>query len=125
MKKYNVSKIMKRAWEIKKEEDRKALNKLYNRNEFRELKENEKVLFSECMKLAWDEAKKAVIISEKYDVSYNEAMIIAEKDSELTSEFGGNVKWNIWRKYGRNRAYYTVSTRSNYANNKKNNYVEL
>lgn len=125
MKKYNVSKIMKRAWEIKKEEDRKALNKLYNRNEFRELKENEKVLFSECMKLAWDEAKKTVIISEKYDVSYNEAMIIAEKDSELTSEFGGSVKWSIWRKYGRNRAYYTVSTRSNYANNKKNNYVEL
>ena len=125
MKKYDMSKIMKRAWEIKKEEDRKTVNRLYIRNEFRELRENEKTLFSECMKLAWDEAKKAAIISEKYDVSYNEAIIIAEKDSELTKEFGGSVKWNIWRNYGKNRAYYTVSTKSNYANKKKNNYVEL
>lgn len=41
MKKYDLSKIMKRAWEIKKE--------------------NKKNIFSICLQLAWEEAKKAVV----------------------------------------------------------------
>ena len=40
MKKYNLSKIMKRAWEIKKED---------NKN-----------IFAICLKMAWEEAKKGV-----------------------------------------------------------------
>lgn len=37
MKKYNLSKIMKRAWEIKERADRKTKNSNWNRNIFRAL----------------------------------------------------------------------------------------
>ena len=108
--KYNLAKIMKRAWQIKKEEDRKALNRAYNHNR-RTVEDTEKALFSECLKIAWEEAKNVENLS--------------EKETELKIEEGGEVKWNIWRKYGKNRAYYTVSTRSNYADRKKDNFVEI
>lgn len=49
--------VMKRAWEIKKEADRKTKNQLLNHNIFRELKDSEKAIFAICLKMAWDEAK--------------------------------------------------------------------
>lgn len=45
MKQYNVSEIMKRAWEIKKE--------------------NNDNIFSLCLKMAWEEAKNPVMKAEK------------------------------------------------------------
>ena len=57
--KYDLRKIMKRAWEIKELVDQKTKNSLLNRNIFRELKKEEKALFSECLKEAWKEAKRA------------------------------------------------------------------
>ena len=57
--KYNLKKIMSRAWEIKELVDQKTKNSLLNRNIFRELKKEEKALFSECLKEAWKEAKRA------------------------------------------------------------------
>ncbi|AXH78252.1 MAG: hypothetical protein [Circular genetic element sp.] len=43
MKKYNLSNIMKRAWEIKKENEERFLG--------------QKVLFASCLKMAWIEVK--------------------------------------------------------------------
>ena len=54
----NLSKIMTRAWEIKKEEDRKTKNRKMNHNDFSELKDSEKAVFSICLSMAWEEAKK-------------------------------------------------------------------
>lgn len=56
--KYDLKKIMTMAWGLKKEYDRKAKNSKWNRNDFSPLKEEEKALFSECLKIAWEEAKK-------------------------------------------------------------------
>lgn len=42
MKKYNLSRIMKRAWEIKERADRKTRNSLYTRMIIREMEESEK-----------------------------------------------------------------------------------
>lgn len=123
--KYNTKDIMKRAWEIKKEADRSAKNALYNKGVVRELEPSEKAVFSACLKMAWAEAKAAESIAEEYQVSYKEAAVMAAKESELKSEFGGNVTWSIWRKYGKNRAYYTVDSRSSYQNKDKRNFVEL
>ena len=56
--KFDLSKIMRRAWEIKKEADRKVENSKLNRLDFSELKESEKAVFSICLEMAWEEAKK-------------------------------------------------------------------
>lgn len=125
MKKYNLSKIMKRAWEIKEAADRKSCNQLRNHNVFRELEESEKAPFSICLKLAWEEAKKAVEYAEKLNISMDNALVITAKETELIRDYSGNVTWKIWKNYGKFRAYYTVDTRSKYANNKKSNFVEL
>lgn len=125
MKKYNLSEIMRRAWEIKKEADRQSKNNLWNRNDFRELEESEKAPFSACLKLAWSEAKKAVEYAEKLNISVENALIVVAKETELGRDYSGKVTWKIWKNYGKFRAYYTVSTRSKYANNKKDNFVEL
>lgn len=125
MKKYNLSAIMKRAWEIKKESDRKVRNQLYNLYIFRDLEDSEKAVFSECLKMAWAEAKKAERIAEKYNVSIENAFKMARTETILTLEYDGTVSWKIWKNYGKYRAYYTVSTRSRYANSKKDNYIIL
>lgn len=125
MKKYNTKIIMKRAWEIKKEADRKALNALYNNGIIRPLEPSEKAVFSECLKMAWAEAKRAESLAEEHHVSYKSAAKMAAKEAELKAEFGGNVTFKIWSKYGKNRAYYTVDSRSSYQNSDKKNFVEL
>lgn len=117
--------VMKRAWEIKKEADRKTKNQLMNHNIFRELKDSEKAIFAICLKMAWDEVKKAVEYSEEYEVSMDNALEMVEKETELVTEYGGEVLWKIWKNYGKCRAYYTVSKRSKYANSKKDNFVTL
>lgn len=117
--------VMKRAWEIKKEADRKTKNQLMNHNIFRELKDSEKAIFAICLKMAWDEAKKAAEYSEEYEVSMDNALEMVAKETELVTEYGGEVAWKVWRNYGKCRAYYTVSTRSKYTNSKKDNFVAL
>lgn len=125
MKKYSTKMIMKRAWEIKKEADRKTKNALCNKNIVRPLEPSEKAVFSECLKMAWAEAKRAEAIAEEHQVSYEAAAKMAAKEAELKEEFGGNVTFKIWSKYGKTRAYYTVDSRSSYQNSDKRNFVEL
>lgn len=115
--------VMKRAWEIKKEADNRTRNQLLNHNIHRELEESEKAIFAVCLKMAWEEVKKASEIAQRYDVTIENALVMAEKETELNRE--GTVTWRIWKNYGKYRAYYTVSGRSKYANNKKDNFVEL
>lgn len=127
MKKYNVAKIMRRAWEIKKEADRRMRNSLYNRMIMREMEESEKAIFGECLKLAWEEEKKSVELAEKYKVKKEEAEEMAKEETELAMDAKGEVevRWNIWTGYGYRRAYFRVAGWSKYRNNKKTNFVEL
>lgn len=59
--KFDLAKIMTRAWEIKKEADRKVKNSKMNHNDFSALKESEKSVFGICLEMAWEEVKKAVV----------------------------------------------------------------
>ena len=59
MKKYNLSEIMKRAWEIKNE--------------------NSKNIFAICLKMAWEEAKKG---ESKLTVEEYNAMLLKIKNLE-------------------------------------------
>lgn len=127
MKKYNLSKIMKRAWEIKNTSDRKAKNSNWNRNIFRSLEESEKAPFSECLKLAWAEEKRSLELADEYNVTKAAADVMAEEETELSMKEGSKVevKWNIWTGYGYKRAYYKVSGWAKYRNNKKDNFVSI
>lgn len=127
MKKYNLSSIMKRAWEIKRTADRKTKNSNWNRNIFRELEESEKAPFSECLKLAWAEQRRSLELAEKYNVTKEEADIMAQEETFLSmeEEDDAEVRWNIWTAYGYRRAYYKVSGWSKYRNSKKCNYVSI
>lgn len=127
MKKYNLSKIMKRAWEIKNTADRKAKNSNWNRNIFRSLEESEKAPFSECLKLAWAEEKRSLELADEYNVTKVAADVMAEEETELSMKEGSKVevKWNIWTGYGYKRAYYKVSGWAKYRNNKKDNFVSI
>ena len=125
MKKYNLSEIMKRAWEIKAEYDEREKNILLNHNIFRELEESEKALFSECLKMAWKEAKRANEIEEEYKIKHVNAARMAKKETRMVmAKECGRITWKVWRNYGKCRAYYTVSNWSRYQNN-KGHYIEL
>lgn len=124
--KYNVTYIMKRAWEIKKEADRKTRNKISGRERvFRELKQEEKTVFSECLKLAWKEAKRALELKTDLEVSKENAELIAETEGNLKLEGHTGIRWTIWEGYGHIRAYYKCADMSKYWNNKKDNFIEL
>lgn len=126
MKKYDISKIMKRAWEIKRSEDTKKHNSVLNlESAYRELREDEKALFSECLKMAWKEAKRACDIEEEYSVSKEDSMKMSKKETELKSEGHYGITWNIWSRYGYCRAYYKCADNSKYQNDKKDHYVNL
>lgn len=125
--KYDLRKIMKRAWEIKELVDQKTKNSLLNRNIFRELKKEEKALFSECLKAAWKEAKRASELEKELKIKREQSERLAKKETELSmKEYRDlSVSWNIWNGTRVSRAYFRVSSWSNYANSKRYNYVEL
>lgn len=73
---------------------------------------------AEIMKRAWE-------IKRKLNNTLGEALkmswILAKKALELKEEHcrpEGKVDFNLWANYGKVRAYYTCSWRSNYQNNK-------
>lgn len=81
--KYNLSGIMKRAWEIKKE--------------------NGKNIFGICLQIAWVEAKN----------SNNESLedkIARLAEEKLSYKYCGHYKvvTNDWKKYGKDRTYIIV-----------------
>ena len=92
--KYNLSKIMKRAWEIKKEEDRKTKNMKWNHNDFSELQESEKSSFGICLEMAWEEVKKE---SNKITVANTTTakvkdLFLVKKCGREVSNFGDTIE---------------------------------
>lgn len=84
--KFDLAKIMRRAWEIKKEEDRLSRNRKMIHNDFSALKESEKAVFGICLAIAWEEAKKS---SEK-ETNLDNVMVI--KEWFLNKKFGKEVR---------------------------------
>lgn len=91
--KYNLSNIMKRAWEIKKE--------------------NEKNIFAICLQISWDEAKK-----ENEESLEDKVIRLAEE--KLSYRYCGHCKViaNLWQKYGKDRTYISVRFYTNAWNQK-------
>lgn len=119
---------MQRAWEIKKRADKKAKKSLWDGQKgkyIRELLPEEKAIFSECLKMAWEEAKRAAKLTEELEVSQENAEWIAEYETRLKMSGESGITWRIWSGYGYYRAYYRCASKSNYANNKKDNYIDL
>lgn len=124
--KYNKKEIMKRAWEIKKEADRKAKNDIAARTGcLRELRPEEKAIFGECLKAAWKEVNRAEVLTEELNISMGDALRLAQKEYEISLGHDYGVTWKLWSNYGKKRAYFRVASWSNYANNKSYNFVEL
>lgn len=110
MKKYNLSNIMKRAWELVKKLG---------------------VTISEGLKNAWAEAK-AVAVEENLRTKVIKA--IESLISEAADVYEYRVSENVWEKYGKSRTYFKViETRANskhyvsydcgYVDNKTETYV--
>lgn len=129
--KYDRKEIMKRAWEIKKDADRRILhNIIIVEPARRELKSEEKAIFSECLKLAWAEVRKANELVEKLNISVENGLRLAKKEYELsatdwTVSSVNDISWKLWSNYGLKRAYFRVRGWSKYANSQKYNFVEL
>lgn len=91
MKKYNLSKIMKRAWEMKKNWNCRALT------------------FAQCLKRAWEEAKadnrkedkkSEKAIKEKFEKCIK--ILKMEKNGNRISDY---LTFSLWEKYGKRRVY--------------------
>ena len=85
MKKYDLSKIMKRAWELVKKAG---------------------MTISSGLRKAWEEAKK--MKKSKLDEMYDNlnSMIF---NSSISSKNRQEVSVNIWEKYGKKRAYLNIN----------------
>lgn len=91
--KYNKAQIMKRAWEIKKEDD--------------------SYIFGLCLKMAWNEARGEGTMTQR-EKDEKEAM-------EIASGYCGHVKLHEtrWQKYGKDRTYVEARVYTNAWNLKR------
>lgn len=89
--KFDLRKIMKRAWEIKKEADRKTKNSKWNRNDFSELKSEEKSVFGICLEMAWEEVKKVVVETAKSGNTIKE-WFMKEKFGKEVENFSNTIE---------------------------------
>ena len=120
------SEIMKRAWEIKKDIDLKTKNNFsIIESRPRDLKPEEKAIFGECLKMAWQEAKEEANMSKELEVSHEEYLKIAAKKTELllAGEYG--IRFIIWCNYDKKRAYWKCDSYSKYQDFKKDHYINL
>lgn len=88
MAKYNLSKIMTRAWELKKE--------------------NTENIFGECLKMAWSEAKGITVT-----VKSQKELLLEKLEEKIAYcneryNFNYNLVTNDWVKYGKDRTYFAV-----------------
>lgn len=92
MKKYNLSGIMTRAWELKKT--------------------NTENIFSVCLKMAWDEAKGLTTTESKKELLINK---LEEKIAFCNKAylFKYTLAVKDWTKYGKDRTYFAVYETSN------------
>ena len=92
MKKYNLSKIMKRAWELKR------CNRCYT--------------FSKCLHLSWDEAKRERKAAEEAE------KLAAMKGTQFKQNMEITVGYTTytlrrWQSYGKDRIYINVNAHRN------------
>jgi hypothetical protein len=85
MKKYDLSKIMKRAWELKRSWNCRALT------------------FGECLKRAWSEAKEAVKVNNLFGIKFVNGMNITVN--------GITCQLRRWTKAGYDRIYVNDGSR--------------
>ena len=114
--------ILKRAEEIKEDRDRRSRRSWRNIHEFGDMPDAWEADIKDCIALAKEEEHKIKPYMEKYGVIKSEAEKMAQFE---TLHDGATVSWRIWRKGGYNRAYYTISGRSAYQNNKKDNWINI
>ena len=114
--------ILKRAEEIKEDRDWKCRRSWRNIHEFGDMPDAWAADIKDCTALAKEEEHKIKPYMEKYGVIKSEAEKMAQFE---TLHDGATVSWRIWRKGGYNRAYYTISGRSAYQNNKKDNWINI
>lgn len=112
--KFDLSYIMKKAWDIKRKADTEVRNRKFNHNDFSPLADSEKALFSECLKEAWRIAKtetvgKNIVVKEWFlnknfsqderymiDISYS---AVVERETQkaslvkFTNEYGSKAYW--------------------------------
>lgn len=114
--------ILKRAEEIKEDRDRRSRRSWRNIHETGDMPDSWKEDIKDCIALAEAEERRIKPYMEKYGVIKSEAEKMAQFE---TLHDGATVSWRIWRKGGYNRAYYTISGRSAYQNNKKDNWINI
>jgi len=91
MKKFNLSQIMKRAWEIKKE--------------------NTENIFAECLRMAWMEAKKSVAVEKTLkDKIIDKLNFIIDNAPDV---YIYSVSVSGWANYGKDRTYFAIWEKSN------------
>lgn len=116
MKKYNLEKIMKRAWEIKKEDSRN--------------------IFGICLKMAWNEARKEENIIVKEETTTNtliETLIrniekMAYSDYHIHAGSDRKVFSKVWEKDGKKRTYLSINCYTwsgNFKGSYKCGYVDM
>lgn len=91
--KFDLSKIMKRAWEIKEEEERVIKNRKLNHNDFSPLEAKDKMVFGICLSMAWEEAKKeANTVKVEENTARVQAWFLAKKCGSEVSNFGDTIE---------------------------------
>lgn len=90
--KYNLSAIMKRAWEIKRKDTRN--------------------IFSLCLKMAWEQARAQANKARAREITPFKLKKLAEKYAEENCPQGNDwfasVYCNDWVKYNYNRTYISI-----------------
>lgn len=79
---------------------------------------------TEIMKKAWEIKRK---LNNTLSIALKMSWVLAKKALALKEEYyelEGKVEFNIWARYGKVRAYYICSWKSDYQNN-KGFYVDL
>lgn len=92
MKKYNLSKIMKRAWELKR------CNSYYS--------------FSKCLSLSWSEAKRELRAAEESAAAEAQKGATFKQGMEITVGYS-TYTLRRWQSYGKDRIYINVNAHKN------------
>lgn len=92
MKKYNLSKIMKRAWELKR------CNSYYS--------------FGKCLHISWIEAKQEVLKAEQDAAAEAQKFAAFKNGMEITVGYS-TYTLNRWQNYGKDRIYINVNAHQN------------
>lgn len=96
--KYNLSKIMKRAWELKRKNGSGRFSSVYT--------------IGKCLKMAWTEAKQARAKAEREAATESQKGGNFHQGMEITVGYT-TYTLNRWQIYGKDRIYINVNTHQN------------